>query len=184
MENDFKVNDNFLTEQDFGTIRDTITAGEFQWSFSQYVDSSNEEPTPGQFVHTVYFGSVPCSQFYNSLVPIIEHKLGISALYRIKLNLQPRLPEPFKYSFHSDLSHDFEKDVASHWTTAIFYINTNNGYTEFQDGRIEMENTKVKSVANRMVTFPANLRHRGVTQTDEQTRIMINFNFLKRKSRD
>ena len=184
MENNFSIIDNFLTEQDFGTIRDTITAEKFQWSFSQYVDSPNEEPTPGQFVHTVYYGSVPCSEFYNSLVPIIEHKLGISALYRIKLNLQPRLPEPFKYSFHSDLSHDFEKDVASHWTTAIFYINTNNGYTEFQDGRIEMENTKVKSVANRMVTFPANLRHRGVTQTDEQTRIMINFNFLKRKSRD
>ena len=178
MENDFRVNDNFLTEQDFGTIRDTITAGEFQWSFSQYVDSSNEEPTPGQFVHTVYFGSVPCSQFYNSLVPIIEHKLGISALYRIKLNLQPRLPEPFKYSFHSDLSHDFEKDVASHWTTAIFYINTNNGYTEFENGE------KIESVANRLVMFPSNIKHRGVTQTDEQTRIMINFNFLKRKSRD
>ena len=179
MENDFRVNDNFLTEQDFGTIRDTITAGEFQWSFSQYVDSSNEEPTPGQFVHTVYFGNVPCSPFYNSLVPIIEHKLGISALYRIKLNLQPRLPEPFKYSFHSDLSHDFEKDVASHWTTAIFYINTNNGYTEFQDGRIEMENTKVKSVANRMVSFPANLRHRGTSCTNERKRVVINFNYFE-----
>ena len=178
MENDFRVNDNFLTEQDFGTIRDTITAGDFQWTFSQYVDSSNEEPTPGQFVHTVYFGNVPCSPFYNSLVPIIEHKLGISALYRIKLNLQPRLPEPFKYSFHSDLSHDFEKDVASHWTTAIFYINTNNGYTEFENGE------KVESVANRVVMFPSNFKHRGITQTDEQTRILINFNFLKRKSRD
>ena len=178
MENDFRVNDNFLTEQDFGTIRDTITAGEFQWSFSQYVDSSNEEPTPGQFVHTVYFGSVPCSQFYNSLVPIIEQKFSISVLYRIKMNLQPRLPEPFTYMFHSDLSHDFEEEVASHWSTAILYINTNNGYTEFENGE------KVESVANRLVMFPSNIKHRGVTQTDEQTRIMINFNFLKRKKRD
>ena len=178
MENDFIVNDNFLSQQDFETIRDTITAGEFQWSFSQYVDSPNEESTPGQFVHTVYSGCVPCSQFYNSLVPIIEHKLGISALYRIKLNLQPRLPEPFTYMFHSDLSHDFEEDVASHWTTAILYINTNNGFTEFEDG------VKVESVANRLVMFPSNFKHRGITQTDEQTRIMINFNFLKRKKRD
>ena len=173
MENDFRVNDNFLTEQDFGTIRDTITAGEFQWSFSQYVDSSNEEPTPGQFVHTVYFGSVPCSQFYNSLVPIIEHKLGISALYRIKLNLQPRLPEPFKYSFHSDLSHDFEKDVASHWTTAIFYINTNNGYTEFENGE------KIKSVANRLATFNSNILHSGSTCTDNKVRVVINLDYFK-----
>ena len=178
MENNFNIIDNFLTEQDFGTIRDTITAEKFQWSFSQYVDSPNEEPTPGQFVHTVYYGSVPCSEFYNSLVPIIEHKFGISTLYRIKLNLQLRLPESFTYMFHSDLSHDFEEDVASHWTTAILYINTNNGYTEFENGE------KIKSVANRLVMFPSNFKHRGVTQTDEQTRIMINFNFLKRKSRD
>ena len=177
MENKLIIKDNFLSQQDFGTIRDIITAEKFQWSFSQYVDSSDEEPTPGQFVHTVYFGSVPCSQFYNSLVPIIEHKLGISALYRIKLNLQPRLPEPFKYSFHSDLDGDFE-GVASHWSTAILFINTNNGYTEFENGE------KVESVANRLITFPSNFKHRGVTQTDEQTRIMINFNFLKRKNRD
>ena len=60
----------------------------------------------------------------------------------------------------------------------IANINTNNGYTEFENGE------KVKSVANRLVMFPSNFEHRGVTQTDEQTRIMINFNFLKRKSHD
>ena len=178
MKNDFIVNDNFLIEQDFENIRKEITARSFQWNFSQYVDSQDEELTPGQFIHTVYSGCVPCSQFYNSLVPIIEHKFGISTLYRIKLNLQPRLPEPFTYMFHSDLSHDFEEDVASHWTTAILYINTNNGFTEFEDG------VKVESVANRLVMFPSNFKHRGITQTDEQTRIMINFNFLKRKKRD
>ena len=59
MKNDFIVNDDFLSQQDFETIRNEITSTEFQWSFSQYVDSPNEEPTPGQFVHTAYYGSVP-----------------------------------------------------------------------------------------------------------------------------
>ena len=138
MENDFIVNDNFLSQQDFETIRNEITTTEFQWSFSQYVDSPNEEPTPGQFVHTAYYGSIPISDFYNRLAPILEQKLDCCCLYRIKLNLQPRLPEPFTYMFHSDLSHDFEEDVASHWTTAILYINTNNGYTEFENGTIKL----------------------------------------------
>ena len=178
MKNNFIINDNFLSPQDFETIKNEVTATEFQWSFSKHVDHPEEDPTPGQFVHTAYYGSVPGSDFYNRLAPIIEHKFGISTLYRIKLNLQPRLPEPFTYMFHSDLSHDFEEDVASHWTTAILYINTNNGYTEFENGE------KVKSVANRLVMFPSNFKHRGITQTDEQTRIMINFNFLKRKNRD
>ena len=178
MKNNFIINDNFLSPQDFETIKNEVTATEFQWSFSKHVDHPEEDPTPGQFVHIVYFGNVPCSPFYNSLVPIIEQKFSISVLYRIKMNLQPRLPEPFTYMFHSDLSHDFEEEVASHWSTAILYINTNNGYTEFENGE------KVESVANRLVMFPSNLKHRGITQTDEQTRIMINFNFLKRKSRD
>ena len=178
MKNNFIINDNFLSPQDFETIKNEVTATEFQWSFSKHVDHPEEDPTPGQFVHIVYFGNVPCSPFYNSLVPIIEHKFSISVLYRIKMNLQPRLPEPFTYMFHSDLSHDFEEEVASHWSTAILYINTNNGYTEFENGE------KVESVANRLVMFPSNLKHRGITQTDEQTRIMINFNFLKRKKRD
>ena len=178
MENNFIINDNFLSPQDFETIKNEVTATEFQWSFSQHVDHPEEDPTPGQFVHTAYYGSVPGSDFYNRLAPILEHKLDCCCLYRIKLNLQPRLPFPFTYMFHSDLSHDFEEDVASHWTTAILYINTNNGFTEFEDG------VKVESVANRLVMFPSNFKHRGITQTDEQTRIMINFNFLKRKNRD
>jgi hypothetical protein len=177
MENDFIVNNNFLTQQNFETIRNEITDTKFQWSFSQYVDHHEEDPTPGQFVHVVYHHHVPRSPFFNSLVPILENKLDVSVLFRIKLNLQPRLPEPFKYSFHSDLDGDFE-GVASHWSTAILFINTNNGYTEFENGE------KVESVANRLVIFPSNFKHRGVTQTDEQTRIMINFNFLKRKNRD
>jgi len=173
MENDFIVNDNFLTEQDFETIRNEVTATEFQWSFSQYVDSPDEEPTPGQFVHTAYYGSVPISDFYNRLAPILEQKLDCCCLYRIKLNLQPRLPEPFTYMFHSDLSHDFEEDVASHWTTAIFYINTNNGYTEFENG------TKIESVANRFVSFPGNTLHTGTSCTDEKIRVVVNFNYFE-----
>ena len=59
------------------------------------------------------------------------------------------------------------------WTTSIFYVNTNNGYTKFEDG------TKVESVANRMLTFPANMKHIGTSCTDEQTRVVINFNYFK-----
>jgi hypothetical protein len=55
-------------------------------------------------------------------------------------------------------------------------MNTNNGYTEFEDG------TKVESVANRIVTFPSVTKHRAVSQTDEQRRVVINFNYLKGKN--
>jgi hypothetical protein len=95
--------------------------------------------------------------------------LGINST-RIRLNLNCKFPEPCKYHYHLDMSIGA---AAVRWTTAILYINTNNGYTEFEDGTI------VESVANRLVAFPANIRHRGVSQTDEETRILINFNYLR-----
>ena len=55
--------------------------------------------------------------------------------------------------------------------TSTYYINTNNGWTEFEDGG------KVESVANRMLVFDSNLVHGGVSCTDEKTRILINFNY-------
>ena len=48
-----------------------------------------------------------------------------------------------------------------------------NGYTIFEDG------AKVESVANRMITFPANVKHKGTSCSDEKTRVNINFNYFK-----
>ncbi len=56
--------------------------------------------------------------------------------------------------------------------TAIFYMNTNNGYTYFEDG------TKVESVENRLVVFPSYFSHAGATCTDEQRRVVININYI------
>jgi hypothetical protein len=177
------IQENFLAEEEFVALRDTITNIEFTWHFSPIVTFDNEKgSSPGLWVHIVHGENVPFGPFYASHFPSILEQLNpefpprrpgsaVVHLARIKLNLNHRLPEPYKYLFHWDGF--LEDHVAAQWTTSILYINTNNGYTEFEDG------TKVDSVANRLVTFPANTKHRGVTQTDEQTRIVINFNYLK-----
>ena len=56
--------------------------------------------------------------------------------------------------------------------TAIFYINTNNGYTLFKDG------TKVDSVQNTMLIFDGSLDHCGVSCTDQKRRIVLNINYV------
>ena len=58
-------------------------------------------------------------------------------------------------------------------STSIFYVNTCNGYTHFEDG------TKVDSVANRLITFPTQTKHGGACCTDTVARIVINFNYHK-----
>ena len=56
--------------------------------------------------------------------------------------------------------------------TGIFYMNTNNGKTIFEDGE------EIDSVENRMVIFPASKRHAGTTHTDTICRCLINFNWF------
>ena len=56
--------------------------------------------------------------------------------------------------------------------TAIYYVNSNDGYTLFEDG------TKVESVGNRLVRFPTNIKHTGTTCTDANRRVLINFNWF------
>ena len=64
-----------------------------------------------------------------------------------------------------------KKEKLKQWTTSIFYINTNNGHTRFENGK------RVESVANRMVTFPSHLQHTGTSCTNARTRVLINFNY-------
>ena len=96
-----------------------------------------------------------------------------ASLLRITANLLTRLPTLIENPFHSDLRKLLQEEEQKQWTTSIFYINSNNGYTEFEDG------TQVESVANRMISFSTNLKHRGTTCTDEKTRVVINFNYFK-----
>ena len=57
-------------------------------------------------------------------------------------------------------------------------MNTNNGYTLLETG------DKIKSVENRLVLFPCNILHTGITQTDTKVRVLLTFNFFnKRKTK-
>ena len=173
--------DNFLDPKEFNTLKTILLGNTIDWHYNANTIYENfmglKFPCDDnfQFIHWFLRGGDLNSSYYESLSPILQ-SLNPLSIYRIKANLNTRTPEIVENEFHVDI--DISEEKLRQWTTSIFYMNTNNGYTEFQDGRIAMENTKVESVANRMVTFPANLRHRGTTCTDEKTRIVINFDYF------
>ena len=171
-----KIEDNFLDQEKFDKLQTFIMGKDFDWYYNDFV-VNNKDIDKFQFFHVLYFVPAPCSQYFEIMNPILEIIDPVS-LFRIKANLLIRTPNIVENAFHVDLK-PMPEEKQKQWTTSIFYVNTNNGYTEFQDGRIAMENTIVKNVANRMVTFPANLRHRGTSCTDEKTRVVINFNYFK-----
>ena len=100
----------------------------------------------------------------NKVMKIINPRL----LIRIKANLTPRADKIIEHGFHRDV-----EPPIPNATTSVLYLNTNNGYTTFEDG------TKISSVENTFVSFPSDMKHTGSTCTDTKFRALINFNYLK-----
>ena len=163
-----EVIDNFLPEYHFRQISNVILGVEFPWYFN---DSSVKrgDDSVYQFVHTLYNrdrGGIASNRY--PLFDFVQQKLGVKRLDRIKMNLNTRTFFHRKTGFHTDQRNS---DAPQHQKTAVFYLNTNNGWTEFKKGG------KVKSVANRIVIFDSNLEHTGVTCTNEKRRVIVNFNY-------
>ena len=164
-----KIEDNFLEQKDFDELQTLMMGDDFVWYYGDGIDYG-KELNKFQFVHTFYHTPAPRSRYFENLNPIFEILNPVS-LWRIKTNLLTRTSNIVENSFHVD-NLGISEEKLNQWTTSIFYINTNNGYTKFEDG------TKVESVANRMVTFPSNMKHTGTSCTDENTRVVINFNYF------
>jgi hypothetical protein len=164
----YQIIDNFLDPYEFDSVRNLMESNEFPWYFSDTVVKDVEENNINmyQFTHAFYKFSVPVSSYFDGLSPILN-KLNYKALIRIKANLNPATKEIFEHGYHTDF-----KNTDSNQKTAVFYVNTNNGSTIFEDG------TKIESVANRFIVFDTDLLHTGTTCTDQKRRIVINFNYF------
>ena len=158
-----KIIDNFLEEDDFIRIQSLMLSDKFTWNFS-IVDERSYDIDDYHFSHVFN----PEDNFFGLTIPFIdkmqEHS-DVRKIIKVKANLQPRTNNNIIQSFHTDFPTDWKNK------TAVYYLNTCNGYTLFAD------ETKVESIANRFVMFDGHLEHTGVTCTDEPARFVINFNW-------
>ena len=163
-----KVIDDFLPLYYFKQLQDfMIDSGSLPWYYnSSVVSFDGKIDDQFQFTHTFWDDRPPwngtASTYYDNISFCLQ-KLGVNKLIRCKANLRSRTIFHRKAGYHTDFD-----DV----TTAILYMNTNNGWTEFKKGG------KVKSVENRIVIFDSNLMHQGTTCTDQKTRVVLNFNYV------
>ena len=175
VKNEIEVIDNFLPDYYFKQLQSTLLGEYFWWYHNEYINCEDKDKNrKSQFIHILY-DNVPESEYNGettaySLVRdslnLINLKLNITRLYRIKANLTPR-------SFFNRSGGGYHIDGYDWSHTSIYYINTNNGYTKFKNG------PKIKSVENRMVIFPLNLEHQGYTCSDKLKRVVINLNYDK-----
>ena len=165
--------DDYLPKEEYGNLYHTLMGQEMEWNFEKTVDYIEDEKF--MFTHlfwTPKLGQV--SKIWDRIKLLIED-LKPQVLIKIKANLQTKTKDHIENNFHYD--HELVGSRLSDGTlisyTAIYYVNTNNGYTLFEDG-----NCKVDCVGNRMIIFDSSKLHKSISSTDQKTRVVINFNYF------
>ena len=165
--------DNFLEPDEFEQIRALMTSDMFPWYYNDHIIREGLQVSETlecdvknnwQFIHLFYSDHKINSPHFDILRPIIT-KIDLKALVRIKANCVATTEKSVRHGSHVDFYY-------KRCFTSIFYVNTNNGFTQFKTGE------KVGSVANRLITFPSPTYHSGVSCTDKQVRMVINFNYF------
>ena len=159
--------DNWLPEEVFYKLFSTMKSPEFPWFLGKVVGYQGDDEVKGnmQFFHEFYRHH----QMKNQLMMPVLYHLQPCATIRIKANLSLATDRIEVGGMHIDVEDGLDREYLK---TSILYMNTNNGYTTFEDG------TKVESVQNRFVTFPNSMRHAGTTCTDSPFRMVVNFNYV------
>jgi hypothetical protein len=161
-----KIIDNFLNKDQYDELHNAMFSADFPWYYANSVLPENlatcKKFDNYQWAHSFYREYSFQSQHAIILLPIIK-KLDPAAIVRIKGLMLSRTEENVEHGMHEDNTFNT--------TNALYYLNTNNGYTRFANGK------KVDSIANRMVVFSSGIKHTGATCTDQKVRCAINFNY-------
>jgi len=164
-----KVIKNFLPKDVFNKVKQILEDPRFPY----YYQSSVLPFEPKKkwknydyfFCHTLFRDGEQTSEdpFIKNILHPITNKLKVKKIIRAKVNLYTNQHKHFESAYHVDTDDNVK--------IALFSVNTNNGWTEFEKGK------KFLSEENSIVLFNSKYRHRAVTQTDSKIRINININY-------
>jgi hypothetical protein len=163
-EKTYQILDNYLEEEKFIPLRNFLTADHFPWYFQNSVAKIDQENLDDYyFTHIIYDNHVPQSNAFSNFIPLLE-KIGINSLIRVKVNLYPNIGNFVINQPHIDYNFSHRG--------AVFYINTNNGFT------ILNNSIEITSIENRILFFDPTKNHQSTHCTDSKARITVNINYI------
>jgi hypothetical protein len=163
---DYITIENFLEKEFFDSFKKICFSSDIDWHFNKNMTKDDDY----FFSHCFIKDHVIRSTLYiDFIVPILK-KLNSSAVSEARANLMLKKEKLYQSTFHSDRPFDCR--------TAILYLNTCNGYTMLD----EEKKIKINCEENKILIFNSKIRHAAFSQTDEERRIVINFNYFENKT--
>lgn len=163
MNKDYVIIDNFLPDFKCEKISKILLSNKFPWSYQDGIVTNEEDSKQiFYFSHDFCINGNIVSQYFYLLDPLIE-ALKPKRILRSKANLYTNCDKIIEHSMHYDF--DFKHNGA------LYYINTNDGYTKICD------NVKIKSIKNRMLMFDPSEDHCSTNCSDEKCRVNIIINY-------
>jgi hypothetical protein len=168
--------DNYLKQSEYDELSNHIMVQSFSWFFCNEKVIGSDIDYNYHFIHNVVQnGHIDSPVTFEVLKPLLN-KLNAKTVFRVKINLTTKTHKLIEYPLHRDINVKDEKDIEQlrkdNFKVALYYMNTNNGYTYFEN------DNKVKSVANRLVKFDNITYHSGTTCTNNNKRVVININYV------
>tara|TARA_R100001510_G_C7605702_1_gene170937 strand:+ start:449 stop:940 length:492 start_codon:yes stop_codon:yes gene_type:complete len=158
---------NFLEKNFFQDLQKLITESEFAW-FQRKTMVTGTTNNLGYFTHSFYNNNqINCDTYFKYIIPILN-KLNSKAIIEVRANLTPSV-------FFKEKNCNFHTDNSFNCKTAILYLNTCDGGTEF---KINNKIKFIKSEENKIVIFNSNIEHRATTSQNEDFRYILNFNYF------
>ena len=160
----YQIHKNFLTIDDFEKFKNLIMDQDFPWRRRDHMTYSTNDKM--YFTYSFYSYMRPSSDLYEPYIIPLLKKLKAKAPIQVRANMT--ISDLYKASgWHTDL--DFK------CKSAILYLNDCDGGTEL---KINNKIIFIKAVANQIVVFDTDVKHRGITSKKEPLRYIINFNYF------
>lgn len=167
-----RIYPDFLPAPHYRVIRELFLTERLPWHFNDRVVSTERHfmfthafMDDGRVVNPHYFEPV------RAMLGLIQQKQPFIGVSRIKANLYTNQGRIIEHPVHRDIPP--EAGLDDKVCIGVFHVNACNGLTVIGEERIPSRD-------NQLVLFD-NVPHYGTTQTDTDTRVVINFNFRVRE---
>ena len=163
------IYENFLPEHKFRSMQEVLMSSDFPYYRQVSIWTPEDKTFTSLLTHMLVLDNDPnvnqLSQqvFVEPIIDRLNKEHGSVKIIRAKVNLYPYQNGHMKSAFHIDQKEKHK--------VLLLSINTNNGYTEFENGTI------FNAVENNAIMFNGDLPHRSVSQTDHAVKVNINVNY-------